>query len=516
MPEMTDVLVIGGGGAGMSAAIAAATSGASVTVLEKCGTVGGSTAMSVGSFTAANTSYQYRAGVADGIDLFIEDMKRANGDLESRENRALRRVLAENAGPTVEWLSSIGVQFLGPTPEPPYERPRMHNVLPNSKAYRAALLRECRRRGVTIITSAHVDRLLVNSAGEVIGARASGIDRFARRGVVLATGDYSASRDFKERFVGADAAKIPPVNPHATGDGHALGAEAGGVLMQMDRLYEGLRFDPSTKPDPIKLMPAVPGMTRAMRFVVEHLPQRLLSFVIRGALTSWIGPNITMYRSGAILVNENGNRVANEDTDSAMARAVAATGPNRAYMVFDARLAEKFSRWPHPVSTFPGVAYAYVEDYRRLRPDVFHRAESIAELADSIGVPSQNLHETVERWNAQVAAAHDDDFGREHLGPGIGTGPFYALGPMSAYITLADGGLAVDTELHVITASDEPIPGLWAAGSVGQGGLQLLNHGLHIGWAMVSGRLAGRHAAHAAVRGDFTPLRTIDTKGVTA
>lgn len=186
----------------MSAAISAATSGATVIVLEKCPKVGGSTAMSVGSFTAANTAYQYRAGVNDSVELFVEDMKVANGEFEQRENKELRRILAENAGPTVEWLSSIGVQFLGPTPEPPYEKPRMHNVLPNSGAYAAALLRECKKRGVVIHTSMRVEELLRNADGEIIGARANGRDYFGRRGVILATGDYSASAEMKAKYVG--------------------------------------------------------------------------------------------------------------------------------------------------------------------------------------------------------------------------------------------------------------------------------------------------------------------------
>ena len=106
-------------------------------------------------------------------------------------------------------------------------------------------------------------------------------------------------------------------------------------------------------------------------------------------------------------------------------------------------------------------------------------------------------------WNEDVAAGTDPAFGREHLGDGVADGPFYALGPMNAYVTLADGGLAVDTQLRVVDADGAIIPGLWAAGSTGQGGLQLLNHGLHIGWAMVSGRLAGRHVAQAQNRLDL-------------
>ncbi|GAA4037852.1 hypothetical protein GCM10023063_23610 [Arthrobacter methylotrophus] len=504
-----DVLVIGGGGSGMSAAISAATSGASTIVLEKAAKVGGSTAMSVGSFTAANTSYQYRAGVNDSIELFIDDMKVANGEFEERENKELRRVLAENAGATVEWLSSIGVQFLGPTPEPPYEKPRMHNVLPNSSAYASALLRECRKRGVEVRTSMRVDKLLCNAAGDIIGARADGTDFFGRRGVILATGDYSASTEMKAEFVGEAASKIPPVNPNSTGDGFKLGTGVGGIMLQMDRLYEGLRFAPSKRPDPIKILPSHPLLSKAMRLVVERLPKNLLAYVIRGALTSWVGPNNTMYQAGALLVGHSGKRIANEDSDKLMARAAAADEKNTAFMIFDGGVARKFSAWPNPVSTFPGVAYAYVDDYKRYRPDVYHRANTIDELALSIGVEPSVLQSTVEEWNADVAAGKDSRFDRQHLGGGVSEGPFYALGPMNAYVTLADGGLAVDTQLRVTTADGEAIPGLWAAGSTGQGGLQLLNHGLHIGWAMVSGRLAGRNAARSQSRPDLKPVRDI-------
>lgn len=505
MSITTDVLVIGGGGSGLTAAISAATSGASALVLEKCAKPGGSTGMSVGSFTAAETAYQYRAGVNDSTDLFIEDMKTANGADEARENVELRRVLAENAGTTLEWLSSIGVQFLGPTPEPPYEKPRMHNVLPNSGAYITALLREARKRGVRIVTDARVDRLLRNAEGEIIGASVGGVSYFGRRAVILATGDYSGATDLKAAFVGEDAARVPAVNVTNTGDGFRLGCDVGGVMLQMDRLYEGLRFPPGRFPDPIKMLPSHPMISRAIRLVAEKLPPRLLGVLMRGALTSWVGPNNTMYAAGAVLVNERGRRVANEDSDKLLARGVAADS-NKGYMVFDEALAQRFSAWPNPVSTFPGVAYAYVQDYARYRPDMFHKADTIEELAAKAGIDAAGLAESIRASRANHASGTDPEFGRTKFGEGIGAGPYYALGPMQSYITLADGGLAVDTTLRVTTTAGEVIPGLYAAGSTGQGGLQLLNHGLHIGWAMVSGRIAGRNAAHAEPRRDLVAV----------
>src|SRR5690606_30403720 len=90
------------------------------------------------------------------------------------------------------------------------------------------------------------------------------------------------------------------------------------------RLYEGLRFPPGRFPDPIKLLPSHPVVSRLVRFVAEKLPRRLLAVLLRGALTSWVGPNNTMYAAGAILVNEQGRRVANEDSDKSLARGVAA------------------------------------------------------------------------------------------------------------------------------------------------------------------------------------------------
>jgi len=478
-------------------------------ILEKQPKIGGSTGMSVGSFTAANTAYQYRAGVNDSIEYFIEDMKVANGEFEARENTSLRRILAENAGTTLEWLSSIGVAFMGPTPEPPYEKPRMHNVLPNSSAYVSALSKECAKRGVKIRTSMRVDALLRNAAGEIVGARANGEDFFGRRGVVLATGDYSSSKELKAKYVGADAANVPAVNTGNTGDGIMLGAAAGGTMTQMDRLYEGLRFAPSKRPDLLKAIPYHPVMSKAVRWAVEKLPKSLLAVIIRGALTSWIGPNNTMYRAGAILVNASGERVANEDSDKLMARAVAADERNSGFMVFDETVAHMFSAWPNPVSTFPGVAYAYVQDYKQFRPDVYHRADTLEELATSIGVEASRLKDTVARWNAVSASGTDEAFGREHFGSPISSGPYYALGPMNAYITLADGGLAVNDDLQVTSADGTEIKGLWAAGSTGQGGLQLLNHGLHIGWAMVSGRIVGRKVAASPARGDLVPADAI-------
>jgi predicted oxidoreductase len=124
-------------------------------------------------------------------------------------------------------------------------------------------------------------------------------------------------------------------------------------------------------------------------------------------------------------------------------------------------------------------------DYRRNRRDIFHEASGLAELSKALAMPEGRLERTVAAANAAATADR----------PGLTQPPYIALGPIKGYVVLTDGGLAVTERLEVIGADQQPIPGLFAAGSTGQGGLILNGHGHHLGWAFVSGRIAGRNAA---------------------
>ena len=98
--------------------------------------------------------------------------------------------------------------------------------------------------------------------------------------------------------------------------------------------------------------------------------------------------------------------------------------------------------------------------------------------------------------NSSLAnAARSASTGR---GPVLSTGPFYALGPAISWIVFSEGGLKIDKDFRVLNQQNEPIEGLYAAGSAGQGGVLLEGHGHHLAWAFTSGRLAGRKAAIAA------------------
>jgi succinate dehydrogenase/fumarate reductase flavoprotein subunit len=154
-------------------------------------------------------------------------------------------------------------------------------------------------------------------------------------------------------------------------------------------------------------------------------------------------------------------------------------------VLFDQPIAARFSAWPHYVSTAPGVAYAYLADYRRNRADIYHSGQTLEALAQSMKVPPAALVRTLAEYNA----------GGRGSRPALAQGPYYALGPAKSYVVFTDGGLDVNERLEVLRADGSVIPGLYGAGSAGQGGLILEGHGHHLGWAFISGRIAGRRAA---------------------
>jgi fumarate reductase flavoprotein subunit len=198
-------------------------------------------------------------------------------------------------------------------------------------------------------------------------------------------------------------------------------------------------------------------------------------------LTTALAPSLTLFEAGAILVNARGARFGDE-TDRPAWRVPEQPG-GQAWIVLDQALAAQFSAWPHYISTAPGVAYAYLPDYVRNRPDVATRAPTLQALAQRLGMDAQAL-----RISAGGAMRS------------LGVGPFVALGPVRPVFVHAEGGLAVDLQHRVLGQGDQPIPGLFAAGATGQGGLLLKGHGHHLAWAFVSGRRAGRLAASSAAQ----------------
>ena len=482
---IADVLVIGGGGAGLAAALEAAQLGRKVILLEKNPETGGSTSWSVGSVTATCTPHQRRAGIADSADAHFEDLGKHAGALAPRDNLRLRRMLADNTTEMLDWLMRLGVVFVGPEEEPPHRVARMHNVVPNSRSFAYHLTRHCRRAGVDIRLNTATQRILVEG-GRAMGVTAVLPDGSEHKfmgvqGIVLASGDYSAAPDLKATLASADVAPVDAVNPTATGDGHRMALAIGATVVNGD-IVRGpiMRFIAPTRSNLLQKLPPTRLIATCIAWSARYLPQWILRPFLMSFLTTAVSPSVDLYREGGILVNNRGERFTdeldkpNKDT---------ARQPDRvAWIVFDRSVAAKFSAWPCYISTAPGVAYAYLDDYRR---DIFHKANTVAGLAAIMGVPAEGLETTLAQYNARERGER----------PALEQGPYYALGPVRSYVVFTDGGLKVSPQLEVLRADGTPIDGLYAAGSVGQGGLLLEGHGHHLGWAFISGRIAGRNAA---------------------
>lgn len=476
-----DVVVVGGGGAGLAAAIEARERGATVLLLEKNPKLGGSTAWSIGSVSSSQTPHQRAKGIDDNPGDHWADMPGFAGDLDSRDNAELRRVLCDEIPDTFQWLLDSGVRFMGPMPEPPHRQPRMHNVLPNSRSFIYHLERRARRAGVEIRTQTTVTELVV-TAGRVNGVkvRSSNLPGtlYARGGVVLAAGDFTNDPGFKARFMGAQKAKVEGVNVTATGDGQRLAEALGATIINGDlALGPELRFIAPAKETLVRRLPPWRWLAMLMQWSMEHVPDFILRPFLMKFLTTALAPSRSLFDDGAVLVNRNGERFCEEKDDPALALP---DQPGReGYIILNDALAKRYESWPNFISTAPGVAYAYIADYRRNRGDIYAEASSASDLARRLGMDPAAL----ERSIAMLP-----------LGTSGGT-RYVALGPVRAVFVHAEGGLKVDLRHCVLDADNKPIPGLYAAGSTGQGGLLLKGHGHHLAWAFVSGRRAGRLAA---------------------
>jgi fumarate reductase flavoprotein subunit len=364
----------------------------------------------------------------------------------------------------------------------------MHNVLPNSLSYIYHLERAARRAGVDIRLDTDVTGLLADD-GVVTGVVCRDGQRLrAQRGVVLATGDFTNDPELKSRYMGPQHAKVEGVNATATGDGQKLALAVGARIVNGDlALGPELRFIAPARTTLIRRLPPWPALAAAMDWSMRHLPPLTLRPFIMSFLTTALAPSPKLFERGAVLVNNEGARFCDELDQPALA--LPDQPGKTGFILIDGRLAREFSAWPHFVSTAPGVAYAYVPDYRRNRRDVYRAAPNLRALARATGMQPDTLEAAIGAYNSRLGGAGTRDIRVPLAAP-----PFIALGPVRSVFVHNEGGLAVDREHRVLGPDDVPIPGLFAAGATGQGGLLLKGHGHHLAWAFVSGRRAGRLA----------------------
>jgi fumarate reductase flavoprotein subunit len=448
------VVVIGAGGAGLTAAVSAAEAGSSVLIIEAADKAGGSTALAGGSFMAAGTSVQAAAGYPeDTADAFFDHYLTFNRwDVEP----AIARRFCDAALPTFEWLTDLGVRF---TPEGLYRAaretvPRSHRPIGGGQAYIDALYSAARARGVDIAFGRRAESLAMDGNGTCHRVSAGG-EEVTAGAVVLTTGGFGANPDLvRQHIPHAHGATVwSPSASTCQGDGLTLAAGAGA---------------------------AATGDNHGDLLLTAGLVREIEPYV-----PAWL-----------MMVGQHGRRFVDESAPYAVVTPLALKyGP--CWVILDDRLlrsakADPNSAWGAGTWTAGNLLPA-VTDGRVLR------ADTVQELAAATGLPGPALAGTVRRYNESCVSGHDAEFLKRPAGLlAIESPPYYAVRLWPAVVALTGYGPRIDPEARVLRAADgEPVPGLYAAGEVTGNvlGPQYLGGGNAIGSALIFGRIAGRSAA---------------------
>ncbi|MBE9916679.1 flavocytochrome c [Paenibacillus donghaensis] len=449
-----DVVIIGAGGAGFSAALEAKQAGASVVLLEKMPTVGGNTLISGGEMNAAGTWVQQKMGIKDSVDLFAEDTLKGGDNVGDPE---MVRVLAENATAAAEWLKNdIKVNFL----EDHLFQFGGHSVkralIPEGHTG-AELITKLKTKlddmGIDLKTNTKAEKLLTDDSGKVNGVEATGangtkITFHANKGVVIATGGFGSNvemrkqynPEFDEKYMTTDA-------PGSTGDGIVMAQAVGAALTNMESIQTYPVCNPVT---------GVISLVADSRF------------------------------DGAILVNQSGKRFVEElERRDVISRAILAQEGGYAYQL-----------WNQEIGDISKTVEVHKDEYDMLvKEGVLYKADTLKEAAEFFKIDPKALQETVDRVNKFAKAGKDEDFKHRAGLKDMSKGPYYIEKAVpSVHHTM--GGLVINKTTQVMNEKGERIPGLFAAGEV-TGVIHGTNRlgGNAIADAITFGRIAGQEAA---------------------
>lgn len=448
-----DVIVIGGGAAGLFAAIEAADAGAETILLESESEIGGSTRLAAGYVALCETELQ--PGHRD--ELFHDLTEAHHGD----SDEALRHVYVDNAADTYRRLKVMGIEFTRTFQFAHMRKPWGHE-LPGIDRHGGAeivqkLAATACARGVSVVVSTRVLRLVRDGDGRIGGVEAAAqrgrIKLFARRAVVLATGGFTRNPELIKNFGRPGTGNIMPITgPGSRGDGLVMGMAAGAGTA-----YLGVGVAPTGPAEPVTGKGALP------------------------------------FYSGGIIVNKAGRRFCRE-SDVYIDISWAGLKQTSALMIqiYDSRIKEQY------LSTMMGKV---LRDYKEYSATTL--VELTAMLHRDCGLDAAAAIETVRRYNGYVEAGCDPEFGRSNLVGTAGDLMKIAVAPFHGAVTVPatthfNGGLKIDSGMRVVDVFGDVIPGLFAAGEVtggfhGAGYLSASN----IGMALIFGRIAGKNAARA-------------------
>lgn len=483
----TDVVVVGGGGAGMAAAITAVEKGAKVILLEKNSFCGGDSSCAM-AFAVINSKAQERLGIPpSSIKEIIEGAGWGNfytPDQTCGGEPGMARMVLERQGEVADWLESIGVIYessaifnvmpagsvLMPVdPEAPDEG--WYRLFPhNGAGITRVLAKHAGEVGVNIMLQTPAQALVVDS-GKVIGVKATtqdGKDIFIKAKVtVLASGGYAANRDMINAYVPYRRTETQRAwcLPSQTGDGIRMAQGIGATIYGMDEiiLWDG----PVTQ--------AKDGMDLNYNAASQLARQKTL----------------TVNKKGERFFNEAGGTGIGYDYQAAQKMKQV---DHTTFPIYDSTLVKAEDIIKNFIPTFceypiPG----FDEQFEKYLADgTIIKADSIEELASKIGVDPQALKKTVDHYNEMCEKGSDDDFFKlaMYLHP-IKTPPFYSVVEVAGACYQTFGGLLFNNQLQVLDEKQNPIPGLYAAGEV-------VSCFGSLSGSTTTGRMAGENAAAEA------------------
>ena len=435
-----DVVIIGAGGAGLSAAITVKDAGASVVIFEQMPFPGGNTVRATGGINATGTEFQARLGINDTVDLFFDDVMRGGGNMS---NPVLVRILAEQSASAIHWLTAMGADLSDVGRMGGSSINRTHRPTGGAQVgpeLSGALVRRVGEMNIPLITEAQVTSLTTARDGRVNGVEvrfANRTHRVRANSVILATGGFGANSEMIESLDPSLRGFVTTNHAGADGSGIMMAESLGAALIDMREIQ--------THP--------------------THAPGReMITEAVRG--------------NGAIMTNTSGRRFVNEmDLRDIVSEAILAQDGGGAFLVFDYSIRRSL---------------AVIESY--IRSGIVLEGATPEALAPQLGASGAVLAETIARYNAAVAAGTDADFGRASMPRSLSVPPFYAIWVKPA-IHHTMGGVKIDTEARVICVGGLPIPGLYAAGEVA-GGFHGNNRlgGMALADIIVFGRIAGESA----------------------
>ena len=487
----TDIVVVGAGGAGMTAAIAAANEGKSVVILESQAMVGGNSVRATGGLNAAKTPAQdeNEFNEAAGVEKTLETAASSYADNETItalaktvseqwaqyqanpvgyfdsvelmeldtmiggkgiNDPALVETLCSNSADAIVWLSEQGIDLPSVSSFGGASVKRIHRPLDDEGkvvsvgSYMIPRLEsKCKELGVEVMLNTTATKILTDANGAAVGIEATGKNgqtvTVNAKAVILATGGFGANLDMVVQYKPDLKGFMTTNAAGAQGQGIDMAVAIGAGTVDMDQ---------------IQIHPTVEANTAAL--ITEGL---------RG--------------DGAILVNAEGKRFTDEvgTRDVVSAAEIAQTG-SYSWLVIDQAMVDASS-----------VIQGYITKGYTVTGSTY------AELAQAMGVDADAFTATMEQWNACVAAGEDAEFGRTSFANPLDTAPYYAI-KVTAGIHHTMGGLTINSDTQVLAGDGAVIDGLYAAGEVA-GGVHGANRlgGNAVADFTVFGRIAGQQAS---------------------